>query len=473
MTFQAMRNRATRLVLLLALGAAGTAGAADRLRVEAIRISPDASGTRVDLPLSRRGDFKLFTLTGPHRVVLDVTQAALGPTALPLPSAAADVTGLRVAHRPGGHLRIVFDVSRPLVPVAAVTDRAGRPVLSLRLKVPGAASPPVAASPAAASATPPPLPPPLPPAPAASVPRPAAPLATARPTRDVVVVVDAGHGGRDPGAVGPSGLLEKDVTLAISRRLVNLLEAEPAMRGVLTRNRDEFLVLRQRMEKARGANADLFISIHADAAHNRRARGSTVYVLSEKGASDEAALRLARRENAALIGGVELGDKEPVLAQVLLDLSQNAAISSSIQVGESILGQMKHLGHLHRSTVQMAPFMVLKSPDVPSILVETAYISNPEDERNLKTPAYQDRLARAILAGVREYFSRNPPRGTILASAHPRGGSPLEYVIQRGDTLSAIASRYRVSVQELRAANRLRGDRLLAGQTLTIPGDDT
>jgi len=299
------------------------------------------------------------------------------------------------------------------------------------------------------------------------------------------VVVDAGHGGHDPGAHGPTGVREKDVTLAISRRLVDLLNAEPGMRGVLTRSDDRFLGLRQRMERARSANANLFISIHADAAFNRSAQGSTVYVLSEKAASDEASRRLAARENAALIGGVELGDKDPVLASVLMDLSQNASISSSIAVGDAILGRMVGLGRLHRRTVQQAPFMVLKSPDVPSVLIETAYISNPADEQDLRSPAHQDALARAILDGARNYFAANPPGNpvsrppTTVAAAgsfRERAARPAlarQHVIRRGDTLSGVASLYRVSLSSLRAANRLRSDIVWVGQRLRIPREDT
>jgi N-acetylmuramoyl-L-alanine amidase len=298
--------------------------------------------------------------------------------------------------------------------------------------------------------------------------------------RDIVVVVDAGHGGHDPGAHGPSGVREKDVTLAISRRLVALVNTEAGMRGVLTRSDDRFLGLRERMERARSANADLFISIHADAAYNRSAQGSTVYVLSEKAASDEASRRLAARENAALIGGVELGDKDPVLASVLMDLSQNASISSSIAVGDAILERMDRLGSLHRRSVQQAPFMVLKSPDVPSVLVETAYISNPTDERNLRSPAHQEALASAVLAGVRNYFAANPPGNAArppttlaAASAFPRPALlstvARQHVVQRGDTLSGVASLYRVSLSSLRAANRLRSDTVWVGQKLRIP----
>jgi N-acetylmuramoyl-L-alanine amidase len=296
------------------------------------------------------------------------------------------------------------------------------------------------------------------------------------------VVVDAGHGGHDPGARGRSGLREKDVTLAISRRLVDRLNAEPGMRGVLTRSDDRFLGLRERMERARSANADLFVSIHADAAQNRSARGSTVYVLSEKAATDEASRRLAARENAALIGGVELGNKDPVLASVLMDLSQNASISSSIAVGDAVLGRMRRLGRLHRTSVQQAPFMVLKSPDVPSILVETAYISNPTDEQNLRSARHQDALAGAVLDGVRTYFVSNPPVGrpaTTLAATPSQargashGANPRRHVIRRGDTLSGLADRYKVSVRSLRTANSLRSDRVMVGQTLQIPREST
>jgi N-acetylmuramoyl-L-alanine amidase len=297
--------------------------------------------------------------------------------------------------------------------------------------------------------------------------------------RDIVVVVDAGHGGHDPGAHGPSGVREKDVNLAISRRLVDLVNAEAGMRGVLTRSDDRFLGLRERMERARSANADLFVSIHADAAYNRSAQGSTVYVLSEKAASDEASRRLAARENAALIGGVELGDKDPVLASVLMDLSQNASISSSIAVGDAILERMDRLGSLHRRSVQLAPFMVLKSPDVPSVLVETAYISNPTDEQKLRSPSHQQALAGAVLAGIRNYFAANPPGNSVkrtpatLAAAVPRPASgqmgPRQHVVQSGDTLSGVASLYKVSLSGLRRTNRLRSDTVWVGQKLRIP----
>lgn len=459
-------------------GPAAEAATPDRLRVQSIAIADQGATTRVELGLSRTASFNLFTLTGPDRVVVDISTAALGPTALPLPAAAGAVRQIRVAHRAGGNLRIVFDVAEAVQPSAALVGDLSAPRLAIELRPLSW----VATTPASGA---------QPPArPDSSVPVAAVPPAVAAPPpviakapqarREIVVVVDAGHGGRDPGAIGASGAREKDITLAISRKLVERLNAEPGMRGVLTRRDDRFLDLRERMESARSANADLFISIHADAAENRRAQGSTVYVLSGKAASDEASRRLAARENAALIGGVELGDKDPVLASVLMDLSQNASISSSIAVGDAVLGHMRTLGRLHRPSVQQAPFMVLKSPDVPSILVETAYISNPIDERNLRSPSHQNKLAGAVLAGVRNYFAENPPVGrptaTFASTSPAKASGPgvaLKHVIRRGDTLSGIASRYNVSLRSLRTANQLRSDRVMVGQTLRIPREST
>jgi len=458
------------------------AAAPDRLRVQSIAIDAQGPATRVELRLTRTATYNLYTLTGPHRVVIDISTAALGPTALPLPRSAGAISQIRVEHRPGGNLRIVFDVAEAMRPSATIAAVDGVPRLAIEMRpVSWVAS---ASRPAVPAPAPSPVPVPVVAPPPVAAP-PSAPPPVVRPPgagRQVVVVVDAGHGGHDPGALGRSGLREKDVTLAISRRLVDRLNDEPGMRGVLTRRDDRFLGLRERMETARSANADLFISIHADAAENRQARGSTVYVLSAKAASDEASRRLAARENAALIGGVELGNKDPVLASVLMDLSQNASISSSIAVGDAVLSRMRSLGRLHRTSVQQAPFMVLKSPDVPSILVETAYISNPTDEQNLRSSRHQDALARAVLDGVRNYFASNPPVGrpaTTLAAAQAspsgaaEGESSRRHVIRRGDTLSGIAGRYNVSVRSLRTANNLRSDTVMIGQTLRIPREST
>jgi N-acetylmuramoyl-L-alanine amidase len=237
--------------------------------------------------------------------------------------------------------------------------------------------------------------------------------------RDVVVAVDAGHGGQDPGAIGHGGTREKDVVLAIARALAERINGEPGMRAVLTRDRDEFLVLRDRIGRARIAKADMFVSIHADSIANRDVSGASVYVLSEHGASNEAARWLADRENAAdLMGGVKLDDKDKQLASVLLDLSQTANISASMTAAQRVIGSLDAVGQVRKAQVQQAGFVVLKSPDIPSMLVETAYISNPEEEVSLRNTRHQAALADAIFAGLRGYFQANPPVGTRYAQAH-------------------------------------------------------
>jgi len=284
-------------------------------------------------------------------------------------------------------------------------------------------------------------------------------------SKDIIIAVDAGHGGDDPGATGPHGVREKDVTLKIARNLANLINQEYGMKAVLIREGDYFLSLRNRIGKAREHKADLFISIHADAFRDPRVRGSSVYILSNRGASSEAAKWLAERENAAdLVGGVSLDDKDDVLASVLLDLSQTASLEASIGVADRVLSDLKKLGKTHKKYVQSAGFAVLKSPDIPSILVEMAYISNPEEEKNLKNAAYQTKLAKALLSGMKDYFRDYAPEGTLLASSATR-----KHIIARGDTLSGIAQRYRVSMNTLRDSNRLKSDRIRVGQVLNIP----
>ena len=235
--------------------------------------------------------------------------------------------------------------------------------------------------------------------------------------RDVVIAIDAGHGGEDPGAIGQRGTHEKTVVLQIAKKLAQAINRERGMRAVLTRTGDYYLPLRKRVELARRHKADLFISIHADAFTNRRVSGSSVYVLSNRGASSEHARWLAERENASdLIGGVSLDDKDSLLASVLLDLSQTASLEASIDVAEEVLAGLKKVGRVHKPGVESAGFAVLKSPDIPSLLVEAAFISNPQEEKKLNSSAYQRKLASAVAAGVRRYFEDNAPDGTLLAN---------------------------------------------------------
>jgi N-acetylmuramoyl-L-alanine amidase len=229
-------------------------------------------------------------------------------------------------------------------------------------------------------------------------------------SRLVTIVLDPGHGGEDPGAIGRGGSYEKNVTMKVARLLKSKIDAEPNMRSMLTRDGDFFIPLHHRVQKARRVQADLFVSVHADAFIKPTARGSSVFVLSENGASSSAAKWLAQRENAAdLIGGVNLGVKDPHLARTLLDLSQTATINDSLKLGKDVLGELGGVNTLHKGQVEQAGFAVLKAPDIPSILIETAFISNPDEERRLNDEAYQEKMADAILRGIKRYLAKNPP----------------------------------------------------------------
>lgn len=280
--------------------------------------------------------------------------------------------------------------------------------------------------------------------------------------RDVVVAIDAGHGGEDPGALGYKRTREKDVVLAIAKKLAVLIEKEPGMKPLLIRKGDYYLSLRKRTRIAREQKADLFVSIHADAFKDKRVKGLSVYVLSQNGATDEAARFLADKENASdMIGGVKLEDADDALATMLLDLSQEGTRVYSHEAANAMLRELKGLGKPHKRTVQQAGFAVLKSPDIPSILIETAFISNPSEERKLRSKTHQQAMARSMLKGIRGYFVKTTPPGTLFAS--------YKHVIERGDTLSDIAQQYRVSVAQLKKVNQLRNDGLRIGTVLRIP----
>ena len=397
--------------------------------VSSVRLASQPDKTRVVLELSEIARQKLFTLDNPARVVIDLPAARLTGK---LPVGEGLVKALRAAKRDNGDLRIVLDVTAAVAPRAtwlAAEPNIG-PRLVIDLPVPGAITgaetkpviTPVATPVIPAAAPEPVLPAPTEPTPAAApasgvaAPLPVKSLASLSGGRDLVIAIDAGHGGEDPGATGRRGLQEKKVTLAIARLLKGLIEAEPGMRAVLTRDSDTFVPLRDRINRARQHQADMFISIHADAVRDIRVKGSSVYTLSPKGATSEAARYLADRENAAdLVGGVSLDDKSNVLASVLLDLSQGASMSASLEAASRVLKQLDRVGDTHHPDVQQAGFVVLKSPDIPSMLVETAFISNPAEEARLGDPRQQARIAEAVLGGVRDYFNSNTPPGTRLA----------------------------------------------------------
>ena len=446
--------------------------------IKAVRAWVEDHATRVVFDLTEATDYRVFTMRAPDRVVIDFS-ATRPRQVLSLP-AAATVKGLRYASRGERGLRVVLDLAHAVSVearrLAPGQDYGHRLMLDLNpahrpKKAPApakaadserlVAAPPPQSAPQAQSESPPPVAAVSDPKPAAS---PLTPVNT-RPdrARDVIIAIDAGHGGQDVGAIGPSGAYEKDITLAIARELAAVVNAHAGMRAVLTRDEDRYLKLRERMERARLKRADLFISIHADAFRDRRVKGSSVYVLSQRGASSEAAKWLADHENAAdLVGGVSLNDKDDVLKSVLIDLSQTASIDASIDVGKHVLAGLKRLGPVHKKRVQHAGFMVLKSPDIPSILVETAFISNPSEEKRLKNRNFRKKLAHAIFDGVEDYFERSPPPGTRMAEVR-------QHKVLRGDTLSRIAVRYDVSVNSIKLANNLHSEMLRAGEVLKIP----
>jgi N-acetylmuramoyl-L-alanine amidase len=379
----------------------------------------------------------VFSVDRPDRVVIDLQNARLAMRT-PLPGGQGPVRAVRSGPQAGGGLRIVLDLeaAQPVKSFLVAPD--GEAGHRLVVELPPVAAP-AAVVPATAVAAAPTATPPAPTGPqvlaassatlsreAAAVTNPVKSLAVTAKGRDLVIAVDAGHGGQDPGALGRGGTREKDVTLAIARRLAAAINAEEGMRAVLIRDGDYFITLRGRIRKARELGADMFLSVHADSVLDRSVGGSSVYVLSLRGASDEAARWLAERENAAdLMGGVSLDDKSDVLASVLLDVTQKEAVSNSVEAADSVLASLRRVGNVHGSRVRHAGFVVLKSPDIPSMLVETAFISNGADERRLRDGDYQQRVAEAIHAGVREFFYDKPPPGTKLAAivAARRGGS--------------------------------------------------
>ncbi len=384
-------------ILLLVLLASGNLFAAE---VRAVRIAATETGTRVVLDLSAPVKHKAFLLDAPGRVVLDVQKSTLKSRNLGAPEGV--VTATRSGKLPNNGLRLVFEVQGPVTIQTSTAAPAGAAGHRLILDI---AAPVVARAVAVTPATPP--------QPMAI--RPA--HAPSDSGRDIVIAIDAGHGGVDPGASGRRGTREKDIVLAVAKALAARINQEPGMKAVLTRDGDYFISLQERTRRARKAKADLFVSIHADAIANPDVSGSSVYVLSDRGASSEAARWLAESENAAdLKGGISLDDKDPVLKGVLLDLSQSASISASMVAAENVLKSLHRVGEVRKPRVQQAGFIVLKSPDIPSMLVETAFISNREDERKLTQPAHRAKLAMAIFDGIELYFKGNAPDGTHLAA---------------------------------------------------------
>lgn len=494
--------RASLPVLLLSALSALPFCSASAADLRGVRLLENDEGTRAVLELNGPADYKFFTLHNPERLVLDLRGTGLS-SAYGVPAANGLVTNVRTGQPTPDTLRVVFDLEDAVTAQARFEGSGAQLRLVLDLVPPNAKARPVvrgADTAIAAITAPPPVI-----STAATVPV-AAPVVTppempvvrtapARTIKDVigagqrklVVAIDAGHGGKDPGALGPSGLREKDVTLAVAKELARQIDADPGMKAVLIRGDDSFVVLQNRYQKARSAQADLFISIHADAAQNSAASGASVFVLSTRGASSQAARWLADQENAAdLVGGVALDGKDHNLASVLLDLSQSATMRASDDVAGQVLSSLKNVGKAHKKTVERANFVVLRSPDVPSMLVETGFITNPGEEKNLGDPDYRRRLASAIASGVRQYFTDQPPPGTLYAARQANPDAPRmiavsdvrpaperkesrQHVVSRGETLTLIAARHGVPVDTLREVNRKHGDRVRVGERLRIP----
>ncbi|CAA0081887.1 N-acetylmuramoyl-L-alanine amidase AmiC [Zhongshania aliphaticivorans] len=421
--------------------------------------APDHS--RVVFDLSGSVEHELITLDKPDRLVIDIQNTKLSSDTSKLEFANSPISRLRHAEKPNGTLRIVFDLNNAVQVrsflLAASGDLQDRLVVDFLDSGQGAG--------ASASAKP-------------SAPKVVKSVENSS-HRNVVIAIDAGHGGEDPGAIGPGRIKEKDVVYKIAQRLQERFERKKGYQVVMIRDGDYYVGLAKRRDLARKAQADFFVSIHADAFTNPSANGSSVYALSKRGATSASARILAQRENKAdLVGGVSLSDKDQVLAGVLTDLSMTATLDASLSVGGQLLGEMGKISRLHSKRVEQAGFAVLKSPDIPSLLVETGFISNPHEASKLKSSNYQSQMAQAIYEGIDRYFRESPPPDTYFAAVKrgdisPAGGrAPVgarEYVIARGDTLSGIAHRYNVPLSDLQRHNQLSGSNIRVGQKIKIP----
>lgn len=423
-------------------------GLAHGAQIDGVRLWRAPDNTRIVFDLNAPVEHKLFTLESPSRVVIDIDNASVAKDIADLQLDGTPVAKVRYGTRNKTGVRVVLDLNAEVKPrsffLAEHGGKADRLVVDLHDR--GERSVQQAQS--------------------------LEDLISDR--RDVVVAVDAGHGGEDPGALGPGRVLEKHIVLEISKRLVEQINAEKGYSAYLVRTGDYYIPLRDRRNKARELRADLFISVHADAFKNPRASGASVFALSRSGATSETASFLARKENEADliggVGGVSLTDVDNVLAGVLVDLSMTATLSNSLDVGQRVLNEMGKITKLHKRQVEQAGFAVLKSPDVPSILVETGFISNPQEAQKLNTKSYRKYLAAAIFKGVSSYFYDVPPAGSYIAWAKANGVQSRKYTIAQGDTLSEIAKRYNVSLQQLLEHNGLQGRAVIkVGQELDIP----
>lgn len=436
------------VVLFLLLLSVGQAFAAE---VDGVRVWRAPDNTRLVFDLSGPVEHKIFTLSSPSRLVIDIKNTKFAAKTDDLDFTGSPIGKMRYGKRNQSDLRVVLDLEMDVKPrsfaLQALADKPDRLVIDLYDK--GNETVKTVQTVTKVPET----------------------------KRDIIIAIDAGHGGEDPGALGPKRIKEKDVVLKVAQELARFIDNEPGYKAQMVRTGDYYIPLRSRRNKARELRADLFISIHADAFKNPKAKGASVFALSRRGATSETARFLASKENEAdLIGGVgdvSLEDKDEMLVGVLVDLSMNATLANSLNVGDRVLKQMGAITKLHKHQVEQAGFAVLKSPDVPSILVETGFISNPDEARALNTASHRRKLAKAIFTGVKSYFYDVPPAGSYVAwkkhGGQGGGTQTIEHIITRGDTLSSIAKRYRTSVAQLLEANGLDNTNIKVGQKLTIP----
>lgn len=426
------------LLLTLLISAAGFAA-----EVKDVRLWRAPDHTRVVFDLSGPAEYQVFQLNNPERLVVDISRTRLKQLPADLKFDDSPISRMRHGVREGKDLRVVFDLSREVkigsFMLAASGDLHDRLVIDFHDKQSAARTVKTAVD-----------------------------ITSGR--RPVIIAIDAGHGGEDPGAIGPGRLYEKKVVLEISKELQRLFNSTKGYKAELVRTGDYYVGLRQRRDIARKMQADLFVSVHADAFKTPHASGSSVYALSQRGATSASAAFLAQRENDSdLVGGVSLSDKDDILAGVLTDLSMTASMDASLRIGANVLNEMGRMSKLHSKRVEQAAFAVLKSPDIPSILVETGFISNPGEARKLATSSYRRQMAHAIFSGVDSHFRRSPPPDTYLAALKRGEVKPREYTIASGDTLSEIAARFDVSVAQLQRENKLASTGIRIGQTLIIP----
>lgn len=411
--------------------------------VDDVRLWRAPDHTRVVLDLSGPVEHKIMMLSKPDRLVVDIKKTTLKAKLAGIDLQGSPVKKMRSGVKDKTDLRLVFDLSASVKPrsflLKANAQLNDRLVIDLHDRAKKNATPFKS-------------------------------VANQQNKRDIVIAIDAGHGGEDPGASGPTRLREKHVVLAIAKELDKLVKRQRGYASVMIRDGDYYVALDKRRRLARKAQADLLVSIHADAFTDHRARGTSVYALSGRGASSATARFLAHEANSSdLVGGVNLSEVDNLLAGVLADLSMTASLDASLKVGENVVKEMGKVSHLHSKRVEQAAFAVLKSPDIPSILVETGFISNHKEEKKLKTSRYQKQLARSIFNGIEHYFEASPPLGTYLAWQKGRSRQQFEHVIARGDTLSGIAQRYEVSVASIRQHNDLSSSIIKVGQRIAIP----